>query len=285
MTYTNPEALVSTEWLADHMSAPDVRIVDASYHLPATNRDPRAEYEESHIPGAVFFDISDICDENNDLPHMLPSPEKFASRVRKLGLGDGNSIVVYDANGGFSAAARVWWMFRVFGHVDVAVLDGSLPKWLAEGRPTDDREPAPSPRHFTAQLNHILVRDMGHLLDNIVGKRDQVLDARPADRYAGTGEETRPNLRKGHIPGSLNMPFSGLMDPTAHFVMRPADELQASFGSIDVDLRRPVVALCGSGVTAAVLALSLYLIGHKHAAIYDGSWSEWGGRDDTPIDP
>ena len=284
MIYTNPEALVSTDWLADHLSAPDVRIVDASYHLPAANRDPVAEYQENHIPGAVFFDIDDICDEKSDLPHMLPSPEKFASRVRKLGLGDGIRIIAYDSNGGFSAAARAWWMFRVFGHGDVAVLDGGLPKWLSEGRPTDDREPSPSPRHFTSQLNHILVRNIDQLRDNIDSRRDQVLDARTAARFAGTGEEPRPSMRKGHIPGSLNLPYAGLMDPNGQFVMRSADELMAAFGAIDVDLGQPIATSCGSGVTAAVLALGLYLIGHRDAAVYDGSWSEWGGRDDTPID-
>jgi thiosulfate/3-mercaptopyruvate sulfurtransferase len=284
MTYSNPEALVSTDWLSDHLSAPDVRVVDASHHLPAANRDPAAEYLENHIPGAVFFDIDDICDETSELPHMLPSPEKFASRVRKLGLGDGNRIVVYDSNGGFSAAARVWWMFRVFGHGDVAVLDGGLPKWLSEGRSTDDREPSPSPRHFTAQLNHILVRNIDQLRENIGSRRDQIVDARAADRFAGTGEEPRPNMRKGHIPGSLNLPYPGLMNPNDNFVMRPADELKSAFAAIDVDLRQPIAASCGSGVTAAVIALGLYLIGHRDAAVYDGSWTEWGGREDTPID-
>ena len=284
MEFANPDALASTDWLAGHLAAPDVRVVDATWHLPSANRDARAEYLERHIAGAVYFDIDDICDGETDLPHMLPSPEKFSSRVRKLGLGDGNRIVVYDSNGGFSAAARVWWMFRVFGHGDVAVLDGGLRKWDAEGRPTEDREPVPTPRHFTGLMNHVLVRDLDHVRRNVDSRRHQVVDARTAERFDGSADEPRPTKRRGHVPGSLNLPYAALMDPDNHFAIRPANEIEAAFDAAGADLEKPVVATCGSGVTAAVITLGLYLIGHTDGAVYDGSWAEWGNREDTPVE-
>ena len=197
MDYANPEALVSTEWLADHLDAPDVRVVDATWFLPNDERTGRAAYDEAHIPGAVFFDIDEIADTDSDLPHMLPSPEKFSSRVRNLGLGDGNKIVVYDANGGFMAACRVWWSFRMFGHDDIAVLDGGLPKWIAEGRPTEDLPPAPQPRHFTARQNNFLVRSVDQIISNCDSSKEQVIDARSAGRFHGTEDEPRPGQRKG----------------------------------------------------------------------------------------
>ncbi|HEX7006635.1 MAG TPA: 3-mercaptopyruvate sulfurtransferase [Alphaproteobacteria bacterium] len=282
MSYANPDALVSTEWLADHLAAPDVRIVDGSWYLPAQQRDAKAEFAEGHIPGAVFFDIDEIADTGNPLPHMLPSPEKFAARVRKLGLGDGCRIVVYDGAGLFSAA-RVWWMFRVFGHDDVAVLDGGLPKWRREGRPVEATPPAPGDRHFTARVNTLLVRDLDQMKANLASAREQVLDARPAGRFAGTDPEPRPGLRSGHIPGSRNLPFNRLVDPETGTVL-PADALRRLFVDAGIDLARPIVTTCGSGVSAAALALGLYLIGHRDVAVYDGSWSEWGGRTDTPIE-
>ncbi len=283
MVFADPDALVSADWLAAHLEAPDVRVVDATWHLPTVDRDARTEYLERHIPGAVYFDIDDISDSDTDLPHMLPSPEKFSARVRKLGLGDGNRIIVYDGNGGFSAAARVWWMFRVFGHGDVAVLNGGLPKWMAEGHPTEDRLPAPTPRHFTAQMNHVLVRSLDQIRRNLVDKRDQVVDARSAERFQGIADEPRPAKKKGHVPGSLNLPYPDLMSPDDHFVMRPADEIKAAFDAAGLEPGKPVVASCGSGVTAAVIALGLYLIGDENGAVYDGSWAEWGNRDDTPV--
>lgn len=284
MSYKNADALVSTEWLARHMTAPDVRIVDATSFLPTQGRDAKAEYRERHIPGAVFFDIDDVADENSDLPHMLPSPEKFSSKVRKMGLGDGNRIVVYDANGGFMAACRVWWMFRVFGHSDVAVLDGGLPKWLAEGRPVEDMPPAPRERHFTARLDHTLVRSFEQMLDNLEKGREQVADARAADRFRGDAPEPRQGLRAGHIPGSISLPFSELMSKDNHFTMRPASELQQAIENAGIDPSKPVVASCGSGVTAGVIAFGLYLLGHEHVAVYDGSWTEWGARDEAPVE-
>ncbi len=283
MSYVNQDALVSTDWLAEHVSAPDVRIVDGSYYLPAAKRNAKAEYAEAHIRGAVHFDIDDIADADDPLPHMLPSPEKFASRVRRLGLGDGNRIVVYDGAGLFSAA-RVWWMFRVFGHVDVAVLDGGLPKWRAEGRAVESTMPMPRERHFTSRQNTMIVRDLEHMLANLENGREQVLDARSPGRFEATEPELRKGLRGGHIPGSFNLPYPDLLDPETK-CMRPADELRAAFEGAGIDFAKPVATTCGSGVTAAVLFLGLHLLGHRQLALYDGSWTEWASRDDTPIEP
>ncbi len=282
MSYANPDALVASAWLADHLTAPDVRVVDASWYLPAQGRDPLAEYREAHIPGAVYFDIDDIADSGSALPHMLPAPEKFASRVRKLGLGDGHRIVVYDGDGLFSAA-RVWWMFRVFGHDDVAILDGGLPKWRAEGRPTESTLPILKERHFTAKRNAAMVRDLKQMGANLDTRREQVLDARSVARFRAEAPEPRQGLRGGHIPGSLCLPHAALVDPEAK-TMLPADQLRDAFTAAGIDLGKPVVTTCGSGVTAAVLYLGLHLLGHRELALYDGSWSEWGGRDDTPIE-
>ena len=280
--YAHPEALVSTEWLARHLQAPDLRVVDATWHMPGQGRNARAEYEARHIPGAVFFDIDEIADEASKLPHMLPSPEKFSARMRKLGLGDGNRIVVYDAHGMMSAA-RVWWSFRVMGHKDVAVLDGGLPKWLAEGRPVEDTPPPPRERHFSARLNHTLVKDKSAVARNLKNRRFQLLDARSAGRFQGTEAEPWPGRRSGHVPGSRNLPYTELLDPT-HKTFLPADALAAKLETAGVDLKKPVVTSCGSGVTAAILALGLHLIGHEDVAVYDGSWAEWGLPGDTPVE-
>jgi thiosulfate/3-mercaptopyruvate sulfurtransferase len=283
MPYANPESLVSTAWLADHLSAPDIRVVDATYYLPMQGKDARAEYNARHIPGAVFFDVDEIADTSVDLPHMLPSPEKFAARMRKLGLGDGNRIIVYDAHGMMSAA-RVWWAFQVFGHKDVAILDGGLPKWLAEGRPVEDLPPMPRERHFTARLDHSRVRDIGQIRANIDTGKEQVLDARSAGRFNGTEPEVWPGRRSGHIPGSLNLPYTDLLDPKDKTFL-PAEQLAARFRAAGIDMDRPVVTTCGSGITACVLAFGLHLIGHKDVAVYDGSWAEWGRPGDTPVEP
>jgi thiosulfate/3-mercaptopyruvate sulfurtransferase len=282
MDYTNPDALVSTEWLAAHLDAPDVRVVDGSWHMPALGRDPAAEFDAAHIPGAVFFDIDDIADETNPLPHMLPSPEKFSSRVRKLGLGDGVKIVAYDATG-MGSAARVWWTFRVFGHHDVAVLDGGLAKWQSEGRPTEDGPGQPRDRHFTARLDTTLVRDVDQLKANIEGGREQVLDARSAGRFAGAEPEPRSGLRGGHIPGSYNLPFPSLYQPDTK-CLKSAAELRLLYRGAGIDPARPIATSCGSGITACNLALGLHLIGARDVAVYDGSWTEWGGREDTPVE-
>lgn len=282
MTYVNPDALVNTEWLATHLDAPDVRVVDASWHMPQAGRDARAEYEQRHIPGAVFFNIDEIADTDSPLPHMLPSPEKFASRARKLGLGDGNRIVVYDTTG-VSAAARVWWMFRVFGHEDVSVLDGGLGKWLAEGRPVTDAPSRPRERHFTARVNSFLVREYDQVLANVASLREQFVDARSPGRFAGTEPEPRPGLPGGHVPGSINLPFVKLLDPQTR-TMLPADRIEAAFREAGVDLDKPMMTSCGSGVTACILSLAAYLVGRTEVPVFDGSWTEWAGNPDSPIE-
>ena len=282
MAAFDSDSLVTTAWLAEHLDAPDVRVVDGSYYLPGEGLDPRAEYEAQHIPGAVFFDIDDIADSDSPLPHMLPAPEKFSSRVRKLGLGDGVRIVVYDQRG-IMSAPRVWWTFRTFGHSDVVVLDGGLPKWTTEGRPVDEGPVRAGERHFTARMNSLMVRDKDQILANLTSGREQVLDARARGRFEGRDPEPREGLRGGHIPGSLSLPYADLIDPKTQ-TMRTRDDLEASFAAAGFDPSRPVVTTCGSGITAAVLALALDLLGHRDVAVYDGSWSEWGLPGDTPVE-
>jgi thiosulfate/3-mercaptopyruvate sulfurtransferase len=274
------DPLVSTTWLQDHLNAPDVRIVDGSTHLPTEGRDARAEYRQAHIPGAVFFDIDEICDENSSLPHMLPHPVKFSARMRKLGLGDGSRIVVYDTKGLFSAA-RVWWMLRVMGHDDVVVLDGGLPKWTAEGRPIEDLPPPPRERHFTVRFDSALVRSVDEVKRALESGKEQVVDARPAGRFEGRDPEPRPGLRSGHMPGSRSLPWETLLGPDG--ALLDAEALAERFKAAGVDLAKPVVTSCGSGVTAAILALALARLGHWRTPVYDGSWAEWGSREDLPV--
>jgi thiosulfate/3-mercaptopyruvate sulfurtransferase len=275
------EPLIGTAELAAQLEAPDVRVVDATWFLPTIPRDARKEYEEAHIPGAVFFDLDEISDPASPLPHMLPDAALFSSRVRRLGLGDGVRIVVYD-NNLFSASARAWWMFRVFGHGDVAVLDGGLAKWRAEGRPVSDQPVRPSDRHFTARFNHMLVRDLDQIRDNLLSRREQVVDARSAGRFAGTEPEPRSGLRPGHIPQSLNLPYTDLLARDGTLLGR--DAIAAQVARLGLDLERPIATTCGSGVTAATVALALHRLGVEEVAVYDGSWTEWGGRDDTPVE-
>lgn len=282
MPYSDPDSLVSVQWLAKHLSAPDIRVVDGSWKMPGATPSAREDYEAAHIPDAVFFDIDEIADGDTTLPHMLPSPEKFSAKVRDLGLGDGNRIIVYDG-AGLMSAARVWWTFRVFGHNDAAILDGGLPKWLAEGQPVNSEPPMPRRRHFSAHLNTVLVRDKSQILANLQTRREQILDARPQARFEGTADEPRPGLRRGHIPGSLNLPHASLLDPETKTLL-PPERLKALFIGAGLDLGRPVVVSCGSGVTACVLALGLTLIGKKDVAVYDGSWAEWGLPGDWPVE-
>jgi thiosulfate/3-mercaptopyruvate sulfurtransferase len=281
MDYVNPQSLVSTEWLAEHINAPDVRIVDASWYMPAENRNPEVEYQAEHIPGAVRFDIDEIADTDSDLPHMMPSPEKFSSRMRKLGIGDGNRVVCYDG-GMMMSAARAWWMLRTFGHDDVAILDGGMTKWKAEGRALEDLPPAPRERHFTARLNTTMIRYADQMLANIDSKKEQVVDARAQVRFDGVAPEPRAGLRSGHIPGSVCVPFVDMLDDDR--TMLGASDLSHAFSSSGLDLKKPITASCGSGVSASMLVFALHLIGHRQTAVYDGSWTEWGGREDLPIE-
>ena len=278
--FAHPESLVSTEWLAANLAQPDLRVIDATYYLPMQGKDAKAEYLERHIPGAVFFDLDDISDSTSSLPHMLPPPEKFASRVRRLGIGDGNRIVIYDAQGMMSAA-RVWWMFRIFGAREVAILDGGLPKWLAENRPVEDGQVQLQERHFTARLDNTQVRGKDQIQRNIQSKREQVLDARSPGRFHGTEPEIWPGRRSGHIPGARNLAYGQLLKPDMTF--KDGDALRSLYEGAGIDLAKPVVTTCGSGITACVLAFGLHLIGHRDVAVYDGSWAEWGLPGDTPV--
>ena len=282
MPYAHPEALVGTDWLAAHLSDPSVRVVDSSFKLPGVTPTAREDYDRSHIPGAVFFDIDDICEPGTSLPHMIPSPELFARKAGALGIGDGDRVVVYDS-AGLSSAGRAWWMLRLFGHHDVALLDGGLPKWRAEGRPLGAAVPNPSPRHFTARFDPALVRDKKAVLENLATRREQVVDARAAGRFDGTAPEPRAGMRSGHIPGSRNLPYELVTDHDTR-QLKSADELTRLFRDAGVVLDRSIVTSCGSGVTACALAFALHLIGHPGAAVYDGSWSEWGLPGDTPIE-
>ena len=270
-----PRDLVTTDWLAAHLGDPDLRVVDGSWHMPQAKRDPAKEFVEAHLPGAVFFDIDRIADTSSPLPHMLPSPEVFANAVGALGIGDGDRVVVYDSRNVVSAA-RVWWTFRVFGHDAVAVLDGGLPKWRAEGRPVSAGAATPTARRFTARFRPELVRDFAQMDANVTGKREQVVDARSRGRFAGTEPEPRAGLRGGHIPGSLNLPYDELYATDGS--LRPPTALREAFVAAGVDLARPVVTTCGSGITASVLALALHRVGRADVAVYDGSWTEWGSR-------
>ena len=274
------DPLVSTEWLAEHLDAPDVRVVDASWHMPAAQRDPGAEFLAAHIPGAVFFDIDDISDETSDLPHMIPTAVKFASKVKKLGLGDGSRIVVYDSTG-ILPAARAWWHFRAMGHEDVVVLDGGLPKWLAEGRPVEDGPATPQERHFTPRWQADIYRSLEQMRGVVDNGDEQVIDARAAGRFEGKDPEPRAGLRSGHMPGARNIPLSALLAPDA--TLLPADQLKTVFEKAGVDIAKPVVSTCGSGITASVVALALFRLGQPRSAVYDGSWTEWGGLSDTPV--
>lgn len=281
MSDSDPQLLVSTDWLERHLGAPDLRVLDASWYLPAEGRDGRAEYDTQHIPGARYFDIDEISDAKSTLPHMAPPIEKFISRMRAMGIGDGHKVVVYDGAGLFSAA-RVWWLFRLFGKTDVAVLDGGLPKWLAEGREVETEAPLVRDRHFTARRDAGLVKDVTQVAAAAKLGDWQIVDARSPARFRGEEQEVRPGLRSGHIPGSKNVYYKDLLNGDG--TMKEPGALRGIFEAAGVDLSQPVITSCGSGVTAAILSLALERIGHKRHALYDGSWSEWGLYNDLKVE-
>jgi len=276
------EALVGTDWLAAHLGDPDLRVIDATWYLPHLGRDARREFAQAHVPNAVYFDIDAVSDKTSSLPHMLPSAADFGRQVGALGIGDGDHVVAYGARN-MIASARAWWMFRVFGHERVSVLDGGLPKWRAEGRALEGGAPAPAPRAFAARFHPELVRDLGQVRDNLTSRREQALDARSPGRFTGAEPEIRPGVRSGHIPGSLNLSYDRLF-PGAEGALAPRDAIRAAFDASGVDLGKPIFTTCGSGVSAAVLTFGLYLLGRKDVPVYDGSWTEWGGRADTPVE-
>ena len=281
MTADDPRTLVSTAWLEAHLKDPDLRVIDASWYLPAMGRHGKAEYDAAHIPGARFFDIDEIADTRSPLPHMAPPVERFISRMRAMGIGDGHQVVVYDGMGLFSAP-RVWWTFRLMGKVDVAVLDGGFAKWQAEGRPVEDMPPMLRDRHITVQRNAGLVKDVTQVAQASKLGSHEIVDARSPGRFRGEEPEPRPGLRAGHVPGARNLPWQQVLNPDG--TMKDEAGLRAAFAAAGVDLGKPVITTCGSGVTAAILSLALERIGHRNHALYDGSWSEWGMYDDLPVE-
>ncbi|MEO0654507.1 MAG: 3-mercaptopyruvate sulfurtransferase [Pseudomonadota bacterium] len=277
----DPKTLVSTAWLAAHLSDPDLRVLDGSYYLADMGRDAKAEYDAAHIPGARFFDIDEISDHRSELPHMVPPVEKFMSRMRAMGVGDGHQVVVYDGAGLFSAA-RVWWLFRLMGKTDVAVLDGGFPKWQAEGHPIEDMPPIVRDRHMTVTRQNHLVRDVTQVAAASKLRDHEIIDARSPSRFTGEEQEARPGLRSGHIPGSKNVHYRTLLNDDG--TMKDVDGLRAVFAAAEVDLSKPIITTCGSGVTAAILYLALERMGQDRVSLYDGSWSEWGRYDELKVE-
>ena len=280
MTRDDPKTLVSTQWLAAHLKDPDLRVLDASWYLPGSERDPFAEYQRAHIPGARFFDLDDVSDHRSDLPHMVPPVEKFMSRMRAIGVGDGHQIVVYDGSGLFSAP-RVWWLFKLMGQMDIAVLDGGFPKWQAEGHPMEDLPPILRDRHMMVRRQNHMVKDVTQVSAASKLGESEIVDARSPGRFYGTDPEPRPGLRAGHIPGSKNVFYKDLLK--ADDTMKSPDEMRQVFVEAGVDLGKPVITSCGSGVTAAILSLGLTRMGKTDHSLYDGSWTEWGMFPTLPI--
>ena len=280
MTRDDPKTLVSTQWLAAHLKDPDLRVLDASWYLPGSKRDPFAEYQAAHIPGARFFDLDDVSDHRSDLPHMVPPVEKFMSRMRAIGVGDGHQIVVYDGSGLFSAP-RVWWLFKLMGQMDIAVLDGGFPKWQAEGHPVEDLPPIPRDRHMMVRRQNQMVKDVTQVSAASKLGESEIVDARSPGRFYGKDPEPRPGLRAGHIPGSKNVFYKDLLN--ADDTMKSPDEMRQVFLEAGVDLDKPVITSCGSGVTAAILSLGLTRMGKTDHSLYDGSWTEWGMFPTLPI--
>ena len=280
MTRDDPKTLVSTQWLAAHLKDPDLRVLDASWYLPGSKRDPFAEYQAAHIPGARFFDLDDVSDHRSDLPHMVPPVEKFMSRMRAIGVGDGHQIVVYDGSGLFSAP-RVWWLFKLMGQMDIAVLDGVFPKWQAEGHPVEDLPPILRDRHMMVRRQNQMVKDVTQVSAASKLGESEIVDARSPGRFYGKDPEPRPGLRAGHIPGSKNVFYKDLLK--ADDTMKSPDEMRQVFLEAGVDLDKPVITSCGSGVTAAILSLGLTRMGKTDHSLYDGSWTEWGMFPTLPI--
>ncbi len=273
------ELLVTTDWLANELGASDLRIVDATKFMPDAGRNPAAEYEAGHIPGAVFMDLGELTDASNPIDNMLPPAEKFASRMQSLGLGDGSRVVLYD-DSPLKSSARAWWMLTIFGAHEVAILDGGIAKWKAEGRPLETGKEALRHRHFTVWKDDKDVRTKADMLANLHSKAEQVVDARPADRFSGETPDPRGNAASGHIPGSVNIPHSSFFN--ADGTWKSSDEIKAIFSDAGVDLSKPLVTTCGSGMTAAVVSFAAALAGAEKTALYDGSWAEWGADADTP---
>ena len=281
MTDLSSKWLVETDWLQKHLGAPGLIVLDATWTMPGEPKSGADLYNEAHIPGAPFFDIDDLSDTSSPYPHMLPTPEKFASRMRHMGVGDGMKVVVYDHKGLFSSP-RAWWMFRVMGHDLVGVLNGGLKKWLAEDRPVESGPPAlRSARHFTARRNSELVRDISDMLKEVPAGRTQIVDARSKSRFLGHEVEVRPVPRIGHMPGAKNLPYGALIGTDG--TMKPAAELRAAFEAAGVNPDKPVITTCGSGVTACILALGLAILGNEYASVYDGSWAEWAAVPEAPV--
>jgi thiosulfate/3-mercaptopyruvate sulfurtransferase len=272
--------LVSTEWLSEHLRDHNLAVVDGSFFLPAQQRNARTEYLEGHIPGAVFFDIETVADHSTDLPHMLPGPAQFGTVAGALGISENDIIVVYDSAGLYSAP-RVWWTFRVFGAKKVCILDGGLPRWKAEGRPLEQGEAKPAEKTFNAAMNVGAVAMLADVRMAVIDDNVQVVDARPADRFAGKTPEPRPGLRSGHMPRSFNVPYARLVE-NGQLVSRA--RIEAAFTDAGVDLDKPVITSCGSGVSAAILTFALESIGKEPLGLYDGSWAEWGSRPDLPVE-
>ncbi len=277
----DPKTLVSTDWLSRHLSDPDMRVLDASWYLPEAGRNARDEYNEGHIPGARFFDIDDISDNRSDLPHMAPPVEKFMSRLRAMGVGDGHQVVIYDG-AGLLSAARVWWLFRLMGQENVAVLDGGFPKWQAEGHPVEDLPPMVRDRHMTVRFQNHLVRDVTQVSAASKLKDHVIVDARAANRFRGDAPEPREGLRAGHIPGARSVPFTTLLNDDK--TMKSPEDCAKVFEAAGVDLKKPIITSCGSGITAAILALALERMGHRNWSLYDGSWAEWGMFPTVPVE-